>query len=279
MTLIPADGPDAHGRVAGKVALVTGAGRGQGRAHCLQLAAEGADIIALDVGRSEVGVGYTMADDGDLAETAELVRALGRRVWSANVDVRDHMGMHEAVTAAVGELGSLDVVVANAGVGSQRRFEDLDPQTWEAVVAINLTGTWNTMSAAIAHLVAGGGGSIICIGSTGAVKGLPFMAPYVASKHGVVGLAKSVANEFGSRGVRVNIVHPTGVATPMVEQLDHLGGLTEQLPETAAVFSNALPVRLVDAVDVSHAVVYLASDESRYVTGTELRVDAGNGLR
>jgi SDR family mycofactocin-dependent oxidoreductase len=269
----------AEGRVAGKVALITGAGRGQGRAHCLHLAAQGADIIALDVGCVEIGVGYGMASAEDLAETCRQVRQLGRRAWSAHVDVRDREAMQHAVEAGVAELGRLDVVVANAGVGAQQRFEDLGPATWEAVIGINLTGTWNTLSAAIPHLLAQGGGSVICIGSTGAVKGLPFMAPYVASKHAIVGLAKSVANEFASRGIRVNVVHPTGVATPMVEQLDNLTELIAEVPDTGAVFTNALPVRLIDAADVAHAVVYLASEESRFVTGSELRVDAGNALR
>lgn len=266
-------------RVVGKVALVTGAARGQGRAHCLRLAGEGADIIALDVGHSTAGVGYRLASEDELAETSNAVQALGRRVWSATVDVRDRDGLNSAVDAGVAELGRLDVVVANAGIVSQQRFEDIDEDTWNAVLGVNLTGTWNTISAAMPHLVSAGGGSIICIGSTGAVKGLPFMAPYVAAKHAIVGLAKSVANEFGSRGVRVNIVHPTGVATPMVDQVNALGRLTEERPETAAIFTNALPIRLIDAEDVANAVLYLASDEARYVTGAELRVDAGNGLR
>ncbi|GAA2372167.1 mycofactocin-coupled SDR family oxidoreductase [Dactylosporangium salmoneum] len=268
-----------RGRVAGKVVLVTGAGRGQGRMHCLRLAEEGADLIAVDLGRSPADAGYAMAGDADLQETVRLARARGARVvWHA-ADIRDRAAMFAGVGAAVAELGRLDAVVANASIGSQQRFEDLTEPTWNAVISTNLTGSWNTISAALPHLLTAGGGSVVCIGSTGAVKGLPFLAPYVASKHAVVGLAKSVANEFATRGIRVNVVHPTGVNTPMVEHLDSLPALIEARPETGAIFANALPVARIDPEDVAHAVVYLVSDESRYVTGCELRVDAGNALR
>jgi SDR family mycofactocin-dependent oxidoreductase len=267
------------GRVAGKVALVTGAARGQGRSHALALAREGADIIAVDICRDYDTVDYPMASAGDLEQTAKGVEQLDRRVVAVQADVRDADALSAAVNDAVAGLGRLDVVVANAGICVLRPWDEVTPRIWQDTLDTNLTGAWNTMTACIPHLKAVGGGSIICTGSTTAIKGAPFFAPYVAAKHGLVGLAEMMANELGQDKIRVNTVHPTGVQTTLTQGLAGLDGLIEANPTLGPIFWNTLPVRFIEPEDVSHAVVYLASDEARYVTGLSLTVDAGNTIR
>ena len=262
------------GRVDGKVALITGAGRGQGRSHAVRLAEEGADIVALDVCRPVPEADYEMATSDDLAETAELVRRAGRRVVTGEVDVRDEEGMVAAAADAVAELGRLDVVCANAGVCVAGTWDGLSSQAWRTSVDVNLTGVWNTCRATIGHLVAAGGGSLIITSSYAGLRGAPFLAAYSATKHAVVGLAKELANELADRLVRVNTVHPTGV-TGTGMTVPGLFPLLAERPELGNAYRNALPVRAVDPIDISNAVLYLASDESRYVTGTQLAVDAG----
>jgi len=267
------------GRLAGKVALVTGAARGQGRSHAVRFAAEGADVIALDVCTPVAEVDYMTATAEDLATTAGLVEAAGGRVVSAGVDVRDAAGMAAAVSAGVAELGRLDIVVANAGVCAIRRWDEMTPALWDTVIGINLTGVWNTCTAAVPHLLDAGGGSMILVSSTAGLKGQPFLTAYVASKHGVVGIMRSLANELASRHVRVNSLHPTGVDTPM---LNGMAGLTERIegdPDVGSLFRNSLPVDLVRSEDISDAALFLASDESRYVTGLTMTVDAGASAR
>jgi len=266
---------DRPGRLAGKVALVTGAARGQGSNHAVRLAAEGADLVLIDVCAPVPHLGYPTAAPDDLAETARRVVATGARAHVAEVDVRDAAGLAEAVAAGVGALGRLDVVVANAGVVSTQRWDEITPELWDTVVGINLTGVWNTCQAALPHVLAGGGGSLILISSTSGLKGLPYITPYVASKHGVVGIMRSLANELAPRGVRVNSLHPTGVATPMLGGMVALTGYIEDEPATGPLFDNALPATLIGVDDVSDAVLFLASDESRYVTGLTMTVDAG----
>jgi SDR family mycofactocin-dependent oxidoreductase len=277
----PGGSTAAHrrGRVAGKVAFVTGAGRGQGRNHAVRLAAEGADILALDVCADLKGIPYPLATPEDLAETARLVEVAGGRVVTAQVDVRDADGVTAAVAEGADRLGGLDVVVANAGVCTVQRWDEVDPLVWDTVVGINLTGTWNTCVAAVPHLLEGGGGSMVLISSTAGLKGQPFFAPYVASKHGVVGIMRVLANELASARIRVNTVHPTGVDTAM---LAGMGPLTERIaaqPDVGSIFLNSLPVEVVAPDDVTAAVLYLSSDESRYVTGVTLSVDAGSAAR
>jgi len=273
--------PDARpaGRVAGKVALVTGAARGQGRSHAVRLAAEGADIIALDICAEVADIEYATATREDLATTARLVTEAGGRVVTHAVDVRDARGMADAVADGVAQLGRLDISVANAGVCSIQRWDEVTPDLWDTVVGINLTGVWNTCVASIPHLLAAGGGSMILVSSTAGLKGQPFLTPYVASKHGMVGIMRSLANELAARHIRVNSLHPTGVDTPM---LAGMVGLTERIeasPDVGSLFLNSLPVDLVRAEDVSHAVLFLASDEARYVTGLTMTVDAGASAR
>ena len=267
------------GRVAGKVALITGAARGQGRSHALALAREGADVIAVDICRDYDSVDYPMATTSELEQTARDVEQLDRRVVAVTADVRDADALAAAVNGAVSDLGRLDVVVANAGICILRPWDEVTPQMWQDTLATNLTGAWHTMIACIPHLKASGGGSIICTGSTTALKGAPFFAPYVAAKHGLVGLAEMMANELGQDKIRVNTVHPAGVQTTLTQGLAGLDDLIEAHPTLGPIFWNTLPVRFVEPEDVSHAVIYLASDESRYVTGLSLTVDAGNTIR
>lgn len=270
---------DEHGRVAGKVALITGAARGQGRNHAVRLAAEGADIIALDVCAPIESIDYDTATPDDLLITAEMVREVGGRIVTAAVDVRDAPGLATAVTDGVEELGKLDVVVANAGVVATRRWDEITPEEWGTVVGTNLTGTWNTCQAALPHVLATGGGSLILVSSTSGLKGLPFMTHYAASKHGVVGIMRALANELGPKGIRVNSLHPTGVPTPMLAGMTPLTAYIDDAPRTRALFDNTLPVNLIELDDVSDAVLFLASDESRFVTGSTMTVDAGASSR
>ena len=267
------------GRVAGKVAFITGAGRGQGRSHAIRLAEEGADIIAIDICKDYDTVGYGMSTEADLAETVKQVEALDRRIVAKQADVRDAGALKAIVDEGVAELGKLDIVVANAGICTVQAWNEVTLAVWQDTLDTNLTGVWNTMVAGVPHLIANGGGSIIATSSTAGIKGLPFLAPYVAAKHGVVGIAKTMANELASHKIRVNTVHPTGVNTPMA---DGLGGLTTQIqrdPNLGPIYMNTLPVESVEPRDISNAVLFLASDEAQYVTGLEFTVDAGNTIR
>ena len=267
------------GRVAGKVAFITGAGRGQGRSHAIRLAEEGADIIAVDICRNYDTVSYGMSTEADLAQTVKDVEALDRRIIATRADVRDAAALKAAVDEGVAQLGHLDIVCANAGICTVQSWDEVTPAVWQDTLDTNLTGVWNTMVACVPHLIAAGGGSIIATSSTAGIKGLPYFAPYVAAKHGVVGIARTMANELGRHQIRVNTVHPTGVDTPMGTGLGGLNPLIEQDPNLGPIYMNTLPVEIVDARDVSNAVLFLASDEARYVTGLEFTVNAGNTIR
>jgi len=267
------------GRVAGKVAFITGAARGQGRAHAVRLAEEGADIIAIDICRDYDTVGYPLATEADLAETVKAVEALDRRIVASVADVRDAGALKAAVDDGVAQLGRLDIVSANAGICTIQSWDEVTPQVWQDTLDTNLTGVWNTMVVSVPHLIAAGGGSIICTSSTAGIKGLPYLAPYVAAKHGVVGIARTMANELARHSIRVNTVHPTGVDTPMGNGLGGLEPLINRDPNLGPIYMNTLPVETVDARDISNAVLFLASDEARYVTGLEFTVDAGNTIR
>jgi SDR family mycofactocin-dependent oxidoreductase len=274
-----ADRTGRPGRVSGRVALITGVARGQGRSHAVELARQGADIIGVDLCGDLDSIPYPLARPSDLEETVKLVEATGARMVAAQVDVRDAGALTEAVELGVDRLGRLDIAVANAGVCTIQRWDEVTPEVWDTVIGINLTGTWNTCTAAIPHLIAAGGGSMILISSVAGLKGQPFLAPYVASKHGMVGIMRMLANELASQHIRVNSIHPTGVDTPM---LVGLGGLTERIeasPDTGSIFLNSLPVTVVAPGDVSEAVLYLSSDDSRYVTGLTMTVDAGSSAR
>jgi SDR family mycofactocin-dependent oxidoreductase len=255
-----------------KVVVVTGAAKGTGRVHCQRFADEGADVIALDVA--------ALADE--LADTAREVESRGRRCVRGFADVSDLAAVTSAVDGGVAELGRLDVVIANAGIHVPGGPAwELDPQVWQRTLDINLTGVWHTVRASVPHIGADGG-SIVLISSTNGLRGTPNTAHYTASKHAVVGLARTLANELGPRGIRVNTVHPGPVATPMVLNEQMYRRLRPDLAnptaaDAAAVLQarNLLPVPWVEPVDVANAVVFLASDQGRYITGTQLVVDAG----
>ncbi len=267
------------GRVAGKVAFITGAARGQGRSHAIRLAEEGADIIAVDICRDYGTVPYAMATEADLAQTVKAVEALDRRIVATQADVRDAAALKAAVDDGVAQLGRLDIVSANAGICTVQPWDEVSPAVWQDTLDTNLTGVWNTMAVSVPHLIAAGGGSIICTSSTAGIKGLPYLAPYVAAKHGVVGIARTMANELASHKIRVNTVHPTGVDTPMGTGLGGLEALIGRDPNLGPIYMNTLPVETVEPRDISNAVLFLASDEARYVTGLEFTVDAGNTIR
>jgi SDR family mycofactocin-dependent oxidoreductase len=270
------------GRLDGKVAFITGAGRGQGRAHAIRLAEEGADIVALDVLADIEGISYPMATDADREETVRAVESLGRRIIFEKADIR-YLGQLEALAArGVAELGHIDIVVANAGAVSTALSYEMSEQTFSAVVDHFLTGTWRTIRAVAPHMIeARRGGSIILITSTSGLVAVANMAHYVAAKHGATGLMKACAIELGPFNIRVNAVAPSNVNTPMLQNPMIRGVWTgnpdatdeEIIPVMSAM--HILNVPWMEPGDVSHAVAWLASDESRFVTGSTIPVDAG----
>jgi SDR family mycofactocin-dependent oxidoreductase len=275
------------GRVEGKVAFITGAARGQGRSHAIRLAEEGADIIAVDIAAQVGSVPYPMATPEDLAETVKEVEALDRRIVATQADTRDYPALKAALDDGVAQLGRLDIVSANAGIASYGLAAELDETTWQDMIDTNLTGVWHAAKAAIPHLIEQGtGGSIVLTSSTAGLKAIPNLAHYVSAKHGVVGLMRTLALELAPHSIRVNSVHPTGVNTPMVQneasmQLflpDVENPTVEQYAEVMGSL-NALPIPWVEPRDISNAVLFLASDEARYITGVTLPVDAGSLAR
>ncbi len=270
-------------RVAGKVAFVTGAARGQGRSHALRLAEEGADVIAVDLCGQIDSVPYPMAKESDLAETARLVESLGRRVVARQADVRDFEQLKSALDVGVAELGQVDIACANAGISSVGVSWELTPDAWQDMIDINLTGVWNATRAVIPHMIgAGRGGSLILTSSTAGLVAIPNASHYSAAKAGVVAVMRSLAQELGPHFIRVNTVHPTGVDTGMIQNEttyrlfmpDHDNPTREDVgPGFAA--QNAIPVFWIEPNDVSNVVLFLASDESRYVSGCTLTVDCG----
>lgn len=256
--------------MTGKVALITGAGAGMGRAHAVRLAQEGADVIALDLAQEP------------LDETAALVRAQGRRVVTAIADVRDMAAVRAGVEAGVAELGRLDTIVANAGVTENPGPSwTIDEDLWARSIDVNLTGVWHTVKAGVAAL-GEAGGSVIIISSTAGIKAVAGASHYTAAKHAVIGLARTLANELGPRSIRVNTVHPGAVGTAMTINPATFARLRPDLEDPTAedvapvlARNHLLPVPWVDPEDVSNVVLFLASDESRYITGQQLVVDAG----
>jgi len=277
------------GRVEGKVAFITGAARGQGRAHAVRLAQEGADIIAVDICKKIDTVDLiAAATPEDLAETADLVKGHNRRIYTAEVDVRDYDALKAAVDTGVEQLGRLDIIVANAGIGNGGQTLDKTSETdWTAMIDINLTGVWKTVKAGVPHILAGGnGGSIILTSSVGGLKAYPHTGHYVAAKHGVVGLMRTFAVELGAQNIRVNSVHPTNVNTPLFMNDGTMRLFRPDLenpgPEDMKVVGqlmHTLPIGWVEPEDIANAVLFLASDEARYVTGVTLPVDGGSCLK
>jgi SDR family mycofactocin-dependent oxidoreductase len=278
----------------GKVALITGAARGQGRSHALRLAEEGADIIAVDLCAQPETVSQPGSTRADLDETVRQIEQLDRRVVAHEADVRDLDRLESVVQDGVAALGRLDIVCANAGIWSVGAEPGQDrsrrPAIWEESIGINLTGVWNTLEATVPVLIQGGrGGAIVLTSSTAGLKGMATLGDsdslaqaaqtaYTAAKHGVVGLMRNYALQLAPYDIRVNTVHPTGVMTPMI-----MNDVTNQLmaanPGFADLTRNAMDVGAVDPVDISNAILYLVSDAGRYVTGVTLPVDAGYLLR
>ena len=284
MSSTPIDSGTRQGRLGTVVAVVTGAARGQGRTHALRLASEGADVILLDSSAPVDGIAYEMPTPGDLEKVAEEVRDKGRRAVTVRADVRDLDEVTSGIRKAADELGRLDILVANAGVlGAARPTWELSREEWDTVIDINLTGVWTSIKAVMPIMIeAGNGGSVILISSIAGLRGVPHVANYVAAKHGLVGLAGSLANEVAAHGIRVNTIHPTNVRTPMIDN-----------PTSARIFRpdldapsledgaealqriNLIPVPWIESEDVSNAVLWLSSDEAKYVTGAAIPIDAG----
>ncbi len=269
------------GRVEGKVAFITGAARGQGRAHAIRLAEEGADIIAVDSCSDVETVPYAGATTEDLAETVKQVEALDRRILARRADVRDLGALQEVAAEGIAELGGIDIVCANAGIASFGPALDLDESTWQDVIDINLTGAFKTVKATVPHMIeTGRKGSVILTSSVAGLIAFPNLAHYTAAKHGVTGLMRAFAIELAGHGIRVNSIHPATVDTPMVSNnyelfLGGVKGATREQAAAGMAGMNALNIPWVETIDVSNAVLYLASDESRYVTGTTTVIDAG----
>ena len=271
------------GRVEGKVAFITGAARGQGRSHAVKLAEEGADIIAVDALKDIDTVTYPMATDEDMQETVRLVEATGRRIHSSHADVRDFESLRIALDAGVEQFGHVDIVSANAGILSFGAVEELSEETWAQMIDINLSGVWRTAKAAIPHLIKQGtGGSIILTSSVAGLRSYAGVGHYVSAKHGVVGLMKTLAQELAEHHIRVNTVNPTQVDTPMVQHPDmyklfspDVENPTKEDFAQASGESILYPIPWVESIDVSNAVLFLASEESRYITGVALPIDGG----
>ncbi|HEY5853383.1 MAG TPA: mycofactocin-coupled SDR family oxidoreductase [Aldersonia sp.] len=279
------------GRVEGKVAFVTGAARGQGRSHAIRLAEEGADIIAIDLCENIESIGYPMAPPEDLDETARLIEKLDRRVVTVQADVRESAQMRDAVERGIAELGRLDIVIAQAGVAGMKGEPAV--QAWCDVVNTNLVGTINAVQAALPHL--GSGASIVATGSTAALMDLSKVdvpgkdlggVAYVFSKRALSQYIHQLATHLAPRGIRANVVHPTNCDTDMLQSepmyrsfRPDLEAPTRQDAEPAFYVQQAMPVPFVEPIDISNAVLFLASEEARYVTGMQLRIDAGGYLK
>jgi (+)-trans-carveol dehydrogenase len=273
------------GRLDGRVAFVAGAARGQGRSHCLRLAQEGADIVAFDVCAAMPGVPYPASTPEDLAETARLVEALDRRIVTAEADVRDAATVAEVLDRGVAEFGRVDIVAAQVGISHlPMPLHEVPEDLWRVMLDVTMTGTWNTVRAAVPHLVAGGrGGAIVVTSSCAAIRGYPNVGHYVAAKHGLIGIVRTLSAELGPHGIRVTSIAPTNVATDMLLNQesynlfrpDTAPHTTRAEFEEAAKAMHALPIPYIEPIDVSNALAFLVSDEARYITGITLPVDGG----
>ena len=269
------------GELDNSVAVITGAARGQGRSHAVALAEQGADIIAVDLCADIEAIPYPLGTKSDLDKTARLVRAAGRRVVPVIADVRDLAQLEAAVQAGIDDLGEVDIVIANAGVVAIGDTQTHDESVFNAIVGTNLHGVWHTMVATVPSIIRKGrGGSIVLVSSSQGLTGRggdgsAAMFGYAASKHGVVGLMRSAANAYAPHKIRVNSVHPSGVATPMILNDYVVTRMTEN--PNPSISQTLLPdVPLVESRDVTEAVLWLVSPRARYVTGVTVPVDAGH---
>jgi SDR family mycofactocin-dependent oxidoreductase len=271
------------GRVEGKVAFVTGAARGQGRAHCLRLAAEGAKVVAVDACEAIETIPYEGATPEDLKETVRLVEAAGGEILARQADVRDLPALHAAVDEGYDRWGRLDIVVGNAGVVSYGELAELDERTWQTMIDVNLTGVWKTIRASVPRMIeAGNGGAVVLTSSTAGLKALHTLGHYVAAKHGVIGLTRNLANELAPHNIRVNALAPTNVRTIMLNNpgvfkmfRPDLEAPTAEDAHSGFVEHHLLKVPMIEVEDVANALMFLVSDDSRYITGTTLSVDLG----
>lgn len=265
------------GDLEGKVAFITGAARGQGRADAVALARAGADIVAVDVVDHLPGVAYPDATPGDLAETVRMVEAEGRRIIAEKADVRDLDQLRGTADRAVDKLGRLDVVVANAGICIAATWDQTTSDMLRDVLDINVVGVWNTVMASAHHLIEGGGGSVILISSYAGKKVQPFMVPYTASKHAVTGMTRAFAAELGRHHIRVNSIHPGAVNTPMgsEEMIARLTAAGETNPVLMNMGTSFLPEYSCEPEKIAGAVVFLASDAASYITAEHISVDGG----
>lgn len=266
-----------------RVAVITGAARGQGRSHARALAAQGIDIIAIDRCADIDSIPYPLATKEDLEETVELIRGEGGRAVAAIADVRDLAGLQAAVDRGVSILGEVSIVIANAGVVGIGLPDPLDQEVYRDIVETNLTGVWHTIATTAPSMIRGGaGGSMVLISSMQGLvgrggDGSAATFAYAASKHGVVGLMRSASYAYADHNIRVNSVHPTGVATPMIFN-QHMADVFAANPEGNAMAGNLMPVPYVEPQDVTNAVLFLISDSARYITGMTMPVDAGFAL-
>jgi SDR family mycofactocin-dependent oxidoreductase len=265
------------GRLEGKVAFITGAARGQGRAHAVKLASEGADIIAVDIAGPLPLVPYDSSSMEDVRETIRLVEALDRRILFEQCDVRDLAKMRDFVDRAVVELGKLDIVVANAGICIPAIWDETTPEMFQTTMDINVVGVWNTVMVGAPHLVTAGGGSIILTSSYAGKKMQPFMIHYTASKHAVTGMTRAFAAELGKHNIRVNSVHPGAVNTPMGsgDMVKEIMRTNESNPPLAAMGTPFLPTYAAEPEDIANTVAFLASDDARLITAEHISVDQG----
>lgn len=270
------------GNLDGKVAFITGVARGQGRSHAVTLAKQGAAIIGVDICADIASNPYPMASRDELDETVALVEAAGGKVLGSVADVRDFHAVKSALDAGVEQFGRLDIVLANAGVAPTAFREvtiEEDLEMWSDAVGVNLVGSFHTAKAAIPHLIAGGrGGSIVFTSSTAGLRGFGGMQGgglgYAASKHGIVGLMRTLSNALAPHSIRVNTVHPTAVNTMMAVN-PAMTAFLENYPDGGPHLQNPMPVSLLEPEDISATISYLVSDAAKYVTGVTLPVDAG----
>ena len=266
------------GSVAGKVAFITGVARGQGRAHAVRLASEGADIIGLDICADLESMDYPNATLDDLTETKRLVEATGRRMIARQADVRYYDQVEAVFEEGFAEFGRIDIVLANAGV--IRLASEANPQLeWDEILSTNLTGVWNACRVTIPKMIEfGNGGSIVMTSSTAGIKAPATMLAggqaYSASKHGMIGLMRTWARELAQYSIRVNTIHPTGVLTGMTQN-ETMAAMFADPTAMTATMQNALPVQILEATDIADFVEFLVSDRGRYITGQTLGVDAG----
>lgn len=271
------------GMLDGKVALITGGSRGQGRAHALTCAREGADVIIVDIADQMSTVPYAMGTQNDLDETVKQVEALDRRALAVKADVRNQQQLNEAVSQGIAELGKIDILIANAGIWTQAPFWELTDDQWEEMVGVNLTGVWKSAKAVAPHMIERGSGSIVITSSTNGWEAGVNYAHYVASKHGVIGLMKNIALELAPHGIRCNSVSPGAIKTPMTDHqlawdmfAGHAGGTEEEMLEGGRHFTALKDTTFMDPQVIADAALYLNSDLAAKVTGVTIPVDAGH---